>query len=106
MVTLYYLSRSTCGVLKRATCSCKNNERAPSPRARALSPESRVMSGADESVKPHALGNDFLLVSRREVGSHSDLAALARAVCDRHRGIGADGLIVFGMTRDRPPCGC
>jgi diaminopimelate epimerase len=48
-------------------------------------------------VKTHALGNDFLLVSRREVGSHSDLAALARAVCDRHRGIGADGLIVFGI---------
>ena len=48
-------------------------------------------------VKTHALGNDFLLVNRREVGADTDLPALARAVCDRHRGIGADGLIVFAI---------
>lgn len=48
-------------------------------------------------IKTHALGNDFLLLNRREVGTHADLPVLARAVCDRHRGIGADGLIVFGI---------
>jgi diaminopimelate epimerase len=48
-------------------------------------------------VKTHALGNDFLLVNRSEIGAGADLQALARAVCDRHRGIGADGLIVFGI---------
>ena len=46
-------------------------------------------------VKAHALGNDFLLLNEREVGAHDDLPALARAVCDRHRGVGADGLIIF-----------
>jgi diaminopimelate epimerase len=44
-------------------------------------------------VKAHAYGNDFLLVRGGDVGG-TDLAAIARAVCDRHRGIGADGLIV------------
>ena len=51
-------------------------------------------------VKAHAFGNDFLLVEGRAVGpafmaGRTDLAAFAREVCDRHRGIGADGLIVY-----------
>jgi diaminopimelate epimerase len=46
-------------------------------------------------VKAHAFGNDFLLVDRQEAARHPDQPALARAVCDRHRGIGADGLIVY-----------
>ena len=46
-------------------------------------------------VKAHALGNDFLLVPAAETQSIRDLSATARAMCDRHRGIGADGLIVY-----------
>jgi diaminopimelate epimerase len=46
-------------------------------------------------IKSHALGNDFLLVDAREVAAVIDLPALARDVCDRHRGIGADGLMIF-----------
>lgn len=46
-------------------------------------------------VKSHALGNDFLLVERRDVPGGADVPALARAVCSRHRGLGADGLIVY-----------
>ena len=45
-------------------------------------------------VKAHAFGNDFLLLDERAAPA-ADRAALARAVCDRHRGIGADGLILF-----------
>jgi diaminopimelate epimerase len=48
-------------------------------------------------VKAHAYGNDFLLVPEAE--AESDPSALARRLCDRHRGIGADGLILY---RDRP----
>jgi diaminopimelate epimerase len=44
-------------------------------------------------VKAHAYGNDFLLLAAP--GTAGDLGALARAMCHRHRGIGADGLIVF-----------
>jgi diaminopimelate epimerase len=42
-------------------------------------------------TKHHGLGNDFLVVFHPDV---DDLAALARRLCDRTRGIGADGLLV------------
>jgi diaminopimelate epimerase len=46
-------------------------------------------------IKTHALGNDFLLALANDVRPGVERAALARAVCDRHRGIGADGLILY-----------
>ena len=49
-------------------------------------------------VKAHAFGNDFVLVEARAVTGVPDVAALARDVCDRHRGIGADGLILYRTT--------
>lgn len=48
-------------------------------------------------IKAHAFGNDFLLVEEGELAS-GDLPSIARSVCDRHRGIGADGLMIFRMT--------
>jgi diaminopimelate epimerase len=45
-------------------------------------------------VKAHAYGNDFLLVSVDDVPEDTDRPALARQLCERHRGVGADGLIV------------
>jgi len=48
--------------------------------------------------KAHAYGNDFLLVPAREGGGEP--STLARRLCDRHQGIGADGLILFDI-RDR-----
>src|SRR5262249_29283911 len=43
-------------------------------------------------------GNDFLIID----GSHSqsDLAALSRAICDRHKGVGADGVEWLFPTTD------
>jgi diaminopimelate epimerase len=52
-------------------------------------------------VKAHAFGNDFLLLQRREMRRPVDLPALARLVCDRHRGLGADGLIVYETDEGR-----
>lgn len=49
-------------------------------------------------VKAHAFGNDFLLIEEASVTSMADRAALAREACERHRGIGADGLIVYSRT--------
>ena len=45
-------------------------------------------------AKAHAYGNDFLYV-HRELVAGIDLKALAIEMCDRHAGIGADGLIIF-----------
>jgi len=49
-------------------------------------------------VKAHAFGNDFVLVESRAVQGAKNLPALAQAICARHRGIGADGLIVYSTT--------
>lgn len=45
-------------------------------------------------VKTHAYGNDFLL-AREEDAAPFDAPELARLVCERHTGIGADGLILY-----------
>jgi len=42
--------------------------------------------------KYHGLGNDFLVLLDLD-GLHPVDGATARALCDRHRGVGADGLI-------------
>jgi diaminopimelate epimerase len=44
--------------------------------------------------KYHGCGNDFVLVRGRDVDEGEICARLAREACDRHSGIGADGLIV------------
>jgi diaminopimelate epimerase len=52
-------------------------------------------------VKTHAFGNDFLLIDERELREAGDPASVARAVCERHRGIGADGLLIYGLDGNR-----
>jgi diaminopimelate epimerase len=49
-------------------------------------------------VKAHAYGNDFLLATNAAVAAYGDLSALTRRACDRHRGLGADGLMVVEDT--------
>jgi len=49
-------------------------------------------------VKGHAYGNDFLMIDAASAPPAGERAAFARAVCNRHRGIGADGLMIFEPT--------
>jgi diaminopimelate epimerase len=44
-------------------------------------------------AKAHAYGNDFLMTPA--VAPEADLSDLARRWCDRHHGLGGDGLIVY-----------
>ncbi len=45
--------------------------------------------------KMHGIGNDFVLVERfREALAEESLPSLARAMCARHFGVGADGLLL------------
>lgn len=46
-------------------------------------------------AKAHSLGNDFLYVEEKNLPREVDLPVLARHICDRHRGVGADGLVLF-----------
>ena len=46
-----------------------------------------------EFIKVHGLGNDFILLEQAAYEGR-DLAKLAIRLCDRHTGIGADGLLL------------
>ena len=52
-------------------------------------------------TKAHAYGNDFLFVpssdAQGQLTSRVELSELARRLCQRHSGIGGDGLIVYEL---------
>ena len=48
-------------------------------------------------AKAHAYGNDFLFVDQSDVEA-AKLDVVARAICRRQHGVGADGLIVYRRT--------
>jgi diaminopimelate epimerase len=52
-------------------------------------------------IKAHAYGNDFLLTAAADVAGERDLAGLARRLCHRHSGIGADGLLILETSGKR-----
>jgi len=53
-----------------------------------------------EFAKLHGTGNDFVLVDARTLDR--DWAELARRMCDRHFGVGADGLILASPSSRAP----
>ena len=46
-------------------------------------------------VKLHGCGNDYLFFSCSEGESPRDAPALARRLCPRHTGVGADGIVLL-----------
>lgn len=48
-------------------------------------------------IKGHGTGNDFVVLSELD-GSLDLTPTRVRALCDRHRGIGADGILVITLT--------
>ena len=50
-------------------------------------------------TKAHGARNDFLLTWRREAPG-GGYPAIARAICDRHTGVGADGWMLIDPPRD------
>ena len=50
-------------------------------------------------TKAHAYGNDFLYVRTKDVAGAA-LDMVAQQMCDRHAGVGADGLILYERTPD------
>jgi len=51
-------------------------------------------------TKIHSLGNDFLVVDQEEISEIPDISNFARNICERHTGVGADGLL-FISVKDR-----
>ncbi len=56
-------------------------------------------------TKMNGAGNDFILLDNRDGRLRLDRAQVAR-LCDRHRGIGADGLITIGGAESGDPADC
>jgi diaminopimelate epimerase len=50
-------------------------------------------------AKGQALGNDYLVVDAADL-TNAPTARLARALCDRNRGAGSDGLCVIDLSQD------
>lgn len=51
-------------------------------------------------AKLHGTGNDFVVIDARS--TERDWSAIAQAICDRHFGVGGDGLIL-AVASDRAP---
>ncbi len=64
------------------------------------------MSNALKFVKMHGLGNDFVVIdlfdsaNRKVFDKIKDLKSFAKKVCDRHFGIGADGILLALPSKD------
>lgn len=54
-----------------------------------------------EFRKVHGAGNDFIFINGPF--GHADLPGLARDLCTRQTGIGADGLVISTRLSDDPP---
>ena len=50
-------------------------------------------------TKMNGAGNDFVMLDNRTGALHLDAASIAR-LCDRHRGVGADGVLLVEQSRD------
>jgi diaminopimelate epimerase len=68
-------------------------ERARKPSRAAARP-----LGRGELAKYHALGNDYLVLDARRFGAPLGPARV-RALCDRHRGPGSDGILALVPSR-------
>lgn len=54
--------------------------------------------GRDEYVRSHALGNDYLVVDPHTLSVRLTPGRV-RAICDRHQGVGSDGILTLERSR-------
>ncbi len=52
-------------------------------------------------IKVHSLGNDFLITDEAETASIDEIGRFASRVCDRHTGVGADGLLLISVKNKK-----
>jgi diaminopimelate epimerase len=55
---------------------------------------------AIDFAKFHGFGNDYIVIERRNLAADTDLSQLAKSICHRHTGAGADGIAVIETSRD------
>lgn len=52
-------------------------------------------------IKVHSLGNDFLIINLLKRKRLAEIGELAQHVCDRHTGVGADGLLLISIRNKK-----
>jgi len=52
-------------------------------------------------TKVHSLGNDFLVIDQTEKETIAEIGDFARRICDRHTGVGSDGLLLISVKDKR-----
>src|SRR5256885_183629 len=57
-----------------------------------------MMSRVPHYVKSHGLGNDYIVIDPANVPFAVTPAAV-RLICDRHRGVGSDGILLVAPPR-------
>ena len=58
-------------------------------------------------IKMQGCGNDFVVVDYEEFSKlNLSMPEAAKKLCDRHFGIGADGLIIFSIIQTAQPPRC
>ncbi len=50
--------------------------------------------------KFHGFGNDYIVIEKNNIPAGTDLPLLAKGICNRHTGAGADGIAVIEMSVD------
>ena len=53
----------------------------------------------NEFFKGHGLGNDYLVMDPKEISVRLSPPNI-RAICDRHRGVGSDGILALVPSKD------
>jgi diaminopimelate epimerase len=48
--------------------------------------------------KFHGFGNDYIVIERANLAADTDETELAKAICNRHTGAGADGIAIVGRS--------
>jgi diaminopimelate epimerase len=61
-------------------------------------PRTRSAVARDWFVKGHGLGNDYLVLDPRALSFRLTPAAV-QAICDRHRGVGSDGILTLASSK-------
>ncbi len=97
-------SRRSPGAGRAASRARPRPVRARAAPPRAVPPHAAPPHAAPphDYCKYHGLGNDYLVIEpgtfREALGSEQ-----VRAICDRHRGIGSDGVLLGPLSAGRPP---
>src|SRR5687767_3647798 len=76
----------------RASSSAGHRSEAAAPAGASSSSALVLSPGVPHYVKSHGLGNDYIVIDPSKVPFALTPAAV-RLICDRHRGVGSDGIL-------------